>query len=361
MPMNKNIKSPAGFLLIPILLTTLVIFGTSCSKPPVDVRVDGKTIDENFLKQENPDLYIEFREEYKQLLQKYYIAQAREHLFKLEAKSQNINVKDYKTRIQQKGAAPTEVQVRMAFDRYKNHPRYRGEKYEDIRNEIAGALKQQSGQQALQMELQRLQKKFSFKVVVHEDNVQPAQASISDKGEPIRANPEAKVTVVEFSDFECPYCGQAQQTARQIRDKYGDKIRWVVKDFPLSFHRQAMAAHIASNCVLKQNKDAYWKFYDSIFAHLRPELGLVPEITQGNANPNILKPAQLEQNALSFGIDKGQYRSCIKDPAVAKEITDDISEGERVGVRGTPSIYVNGYKTKPTVEHISKRIDEALN
>jgi len=143
------------------------------------------------------------------------------------------------------------------------------------------------------------------------------------KGNPSLGPSNAKITVIEFSDFECPYCQRSQNITKNLRAKYKDQIKWVFRDFPLSFHQNAMFAHIAANCVGKQGK--YWDIFDKLF--------------QNTGSLNREKVLQLVSD---MNIDMKKFEECTKDPEVEREVHSDIADGQEVGVNGTPAFFING-------------------
>jgi protein-disulfide isomerase len=154
-------------------------------------------------------------------------------------------------------------------------------------------------------------------------------ATIDIEGEPTKGSLDAPVTVIEFSDYECPFCGRFySQTYGQLMEEYVDtgKVRFVFKDFPLSFHPQAEPAAIAANCVQKLAGDEmYFEYHDTLFE-----------------NQNLLGASNYKAWAEELGLDGAAFETCTQDPAMAAEVQGDLSEGTLNGVSGTPSFFING-------------------
>ena len=148
-------------------------------------------------------------------------------------------------------------------------------------------------------------------------------------GEPMLGNPDATVTIVEFSDYECPFCGRFfSQTYGQLKAEYIDtgKVNLVFKDFPLSFHAKAEIAAVAANCLQADLGDEkYFEFHDMIFT-----------------NQQALSVSNLKAWALEVGVEESLYDTCIADPNQAAEVQADLAEGAANGVSGTPSFFING-------------------
>ncbi len=138
-------------------------------------------------------------------------------------------------------------------------------------------------------------------------------------------NSKAIVTIVEFSDFQCPFCSRAAATVTQLEKDYGDKIRVVFKHTPLPFHPNAKPASLATIAAQKQGK--FWEFYDKCFA-----------------NQGTLTEENFQTWAKELGLNIDKFNADRKDPAAAKQIEDDQALGASVSVRGTPGFMINGHK-----------------
>lgn len=160
---------------------------------------------------------------------------------------------------------------------------------------------------------------------------------------PVRGAPEALVTLVEFSDYQCPYCRQAHTTVTQVEKKYAGKLRLVMKQFPLSFHPLAKPAALAAIAAGRQGK--YWEMHDRLFSS--PQLD----------------PDSLERYARELGLDVERWKRDQQDPRVAAVIGRDSELGGNIGVGGTPAFFVNGRRLPggaAPLEQFSALIDEEL-
>lgn len=137
----------------------------------------------------------------------------------------------------------------------------------------------------------------------------------------IRGNPDAKISIVEYSDFECPFCARLHPTLGRIVDEFGDDVNWVYRHFPLtSIHSRARAAAIASECVANLGgNDAFWSFADTLFVNQRS-----------------LGSKFYESTAVNLGIDRDEFTQCTKDRNIANEVSADNNEAIGNGGRGTP-------------------------
>jgi protein-disulfide isomerase len=157
-------------------------------------------------------------------------------------------------------------------------------------------------------------------------------------GAPARGGDRPRVTIVEFSDFECPYCSRVEPTLAALGKKYGRELRFVWKDFPLPQHRNAMPAAVAGRAASAQGK--FWPMHDRMFADQRA-----------------LDRDGLVKTGSALGIDLAK---ALDDPALVAAVRRDLDDARRFAVRGTPTLYVNGrpYRGPLTVEALSPLIDE---
>jgi protein-disulfide isomerase len=161
---------------------------------------------------------------------------------------------------------------------------------------------------------------------------------IDVKGRPIRGNPNAKVVIVNFDDFECPFCSRAHQTLfPELLKEYGDRIAFIYKDFPLSeIHPWAIHAAVDANCLAGLNNDAYWDFADYIHSHQQ-----VVNSEKGHENQFAALDRITLTEGAKFNVDTTKLQTCMK---AQKEdaVTASVKEGEALGVDGTPTMFVNG-------------------
>jgi protein-disulfide isomerase len=150
----------------------------------------------------------------------------------------------------------------------------------------------------------------------------PAKVEVEAKG-PAKGPPSAPVTIVEFSDFQCPFCVKAEKTVTDLLAAYPDKIRLFYRDFPLPMHPLAPKAAEASQCALDQSK--YWEMHDKLFA-----------------SGGKLEVEALKQYAKELGLDTAKFDKCLDSGEKAKVVTEHHKAGEAVGVTGTPAFFVNG-------------------
>jgi protein-disulfide isomerase len=153
----------------------------------------------------------------------------------------------------------------------------------------------------------------------------------------------APVTIVEFSDFQCPFCARLVPTIEQVKQKYGDKVRVVFRQFPLNFHQFAQKAAEASLCANEQGK--FWQLHDAMFQ-----------------NQQALGIDQLKAKAAELGMNADQFNQCLEQSKYADQIKADVDAGTKAGVSGTPAMFINGrfLSGAQPLNEVTKVIDDEL-
>ena len=162
------------------------------------------------------------------------------------------------------------------------------------------------------------------KVVVNLKAPPIQRIEVSVQGAPFKGGEKAAVTIVEFSDFHCPFCRQVISTLAKLESQYGEKIKLVFRDFPIeNLHPGATKAHEAARCATEQGK--FWPYHDKLFA------------SAPSSSPDVFKGIAKE-----VGLDAVTFETCLGSGKYQAAIKEDIAEGNRVGVGGTPAFFVNG-------------------
>src|SRR5438876_8019985 len=168
---------------------------------------------------------------------------------------------------------------------------------------------------------------------VEDVTVDPAKAimaKIDLKDQPVKGPANAKVTIVEYSDFQCPFCSRGYATIeKQVLTSYGDKARFYYKHYPLPFHPWAEAGAVAAECAKQQKPEAFWKLYSSLFEN------------QGQITADNLKEKATGYLA-GTGIDMAKWNDCFDNKKSLPQVKAQMQEGSSVGVRGTPGFIING-------------------
>jgi protein-disulfide isomerase len=180
------------------------------------------------------------------------------------------------------------------------------------------------------------------------DSAAPSgDSAIPIAGSPILGKASAPITVVEFSDFQCPYCARGGETVKALQEKYPNDVKVVFKHYPLPFHKQAPAASQAAIAAGEQGK--FWEMHDWLFENQKQLKGHGNDMKEWTAG-----------YAKELGLDVAKFKKTFDAPATKKQIDDDMALGQKVAVQGTPHFFVNGERVKgakplPAFEEIVKR------
>jgi protein-disulfide isomerase len=155
---------------------------------------------------------------------------------------------------------------------------------------------------------------------------------------------DAKVTVVVFSDFQCPYCAKAAEAVSHLKAHYADKVRLVFRQFPLSFHKQAKLA--AEAALVAQASGKFWEYHDQLFK-----------------NQDKLELDALSSYAQNVGLEPVSFREKLEEHAYVDRIQTDLQLGERVNVQGTPTLFINGKRSSnaTSTETVVSEVESALS
>jgi protein-disulfide isomerase len=187
-----------------------------------------------------------------------------------------------------------------------------------LKNQLRDAVKQAQIRQLREDYMRNLRE--ASKVVVL---LSPPRVQVAHDPKRLRGNPKASVMIVEFSDYQCPYCHQVEPTVKKILAKYGDKVSFSYRDFPLTaIHQNAMIAAEASRCAEEQGK--FWEYHDQLFA------------------ASSLEKNSLIEYARNLKLDDKQFESCLTAEKYKADIENDEQEGHKAGVNGTPGFFING-------------------
>ncbi|MDC0673790.1 thioredoxin domain-containing protein [Nannocystis radixulma] len=211
---------------------------------------------------------------------------------------------------------------------------------EAVKDQVIQAINAEKSEQVFTEMLAEL--KATATVEKRLPDVRPPALELAAAHSPWIGSSDAKVQVVEFSDFECPYCSRAADTLKQLKDKYADKpVQFVFRHFPLSFHPNARPAAEYAQCAHEQEK--FWPLHDAIFAAQRE-----------------LSTDKLKELAGQVGLDTAKLDECLA--RVGQIIETDMKVAGEAGVGGTPSFYINGqtFEGNPTVAGLSEAIDAEL-
>ena len=215
------------------------------------------------------------------------------------------------------GFTPTDLEVTTWYD--QNPDRVGGRPLKDVKPQIVTYLSNVKRHEAESKLEERL--KSENKVVL---SYKPFRLQFANEGAPVSGKKDAPVEIVEFSDFQCPFCQRMAPTIKEIKQKYPDQVRIVYRQFPLTnIHPFASKAAEASLCANEQGK--FWELHDVMFKDQKK-----------------LAVSDLKESAKSLGMDEKKFNSCLDSGRYVEQVQNDSKEAQRIGVTGTPALFVNG-------------------
>ncbi len=240
-----------------------------------------------------------------------------DRIFTLEAAKENLSQAELIAReVDGKVQDPTDAEINTVYE--ANKARINVSR-EQVRPQIVQFLRQQRQAKLRADFVERLKPVYGVTI-----SLEPQRLAVSVTGRPARGGADAPVTIVEFSDFQCDFCREFNNSLNRIVTDYGDKVRIVFRHFPLAeIHPLAFRAAEASMCAFDQGK--FWEMHNLLFA-APPKLG----------------PDDLRAKAAGLGLDMGAFGQCLDSGRHAAAIRQDIRDGARSGVTGTPATFVNG-------------------
>ncbi|MGE4233445.1 MAG: DsbA family protein [Bacteriovoracia bacterium] len=211
-----------------------------------------------------------------------------------------------------------------------------------LKDRIMAYMKAQKKMEEKQKLIVKLSKEHKVEVYFGKPNL---KVEVQLGNSPVFGAKDAKVEIVEFSDFQCPFCSQAAKTVTEIKKMYGKKVKFAFKHFPLPMHPQARPASEASMCVNEQNTEKFWKYHDLLFQ-----------------NQQALEADSLKKYAKEVGVNTDQFNKCFDAKKYANAIQEDLDYGSRIGVRSTPTFFINGRLVSGAlpIESFKEIIDEEM-
>jgi protein-disulfide isomerase len=301
---------------------------------PVLVEVDGVKLTLADYGRKHPGGMFQATQSFYQAQRKAVAEFVDEYLFEREAKKEGITVEQLLDRhVNSAGAKEiSEEAIRVYYDGVDTE-----ESYESLRQRIIDHIKEGRITKAKAAYLKQLHSQAHI-------NLQfgPPRAQVNMKDAVVRGPADAPVTIVEYADYECPYCQQAQPVVTQVEADYKGKVAFAFKDMPLPNHVSAPKAAEASRCAATQGK--YWEYHDLLF------------------KTKALDVKDLKNHARELNLDAAAFDKCLDSGAQADAIKAQFNEGVGFGLQGTPGFFINGRFVSGvlTVEQFHSLIDEEL-
>jgi protein-disulfide isomerase len=241
-----------------------------------------------------------------------------EQILNAEAAQRGITIEEFlQTEIDGKLVSISDEEVDKFYE--ANKASLRGKSRQESDESLRAYLLQQRRYQQSKLVLDALRAKAGVSILL-----EPPRVAVTIPPDAPSLGPEnAVVTVVEFSDFQCPYCRRAHPAVEQLLEAYGEKIRFVYRDYPLPNHPRAVPAAVAARCAGEQGK--YWEYHDNLMK------------VDGT-----LDDIDLNKRAVQVALDREAFRSCVDSGRYEDAVRASMNDGGAIGVTGTPAFFING-------------------
>ena len=249
-----------------------------------------------------------------------------EQLLETEASRKHLTVDQLLQReVMSQIKDPTELQLQVYYEAmHTNEP------FAAVREKIVATLRQQRLAKARDAFIQSLRSQANVRIALI-----PPEAEVALDNAPRRGPEDAPVLIVEFADYECPYCQQIHPELKKLEQEYAGKVALAFKDFPLPMHPHAEKAAEAARCAAEQGK--FWEFHDALF------------------NDHQLELAQLKEHARTLKLDAASFDQCLDAGEQAAGVRKDFAQARRLGLTGTPAFFVNGHFLSGAVSYSTLR------
>ena len=248
-------------------------------------------------------------------------------LMEQKAKSEGLTLdqlidRDIKSKVQD----PTEDQMKVYYEGLETE-----QPYEQVRQKILDKIRELRTNKIKADYVRELRAHTTVYIALA-----PPRADVETGGGSLTlGSSNAAVTLVEFADYECPYCQKVAKDLKKLKDDFGDKIALTYKDYPLPMHSRAEKAAEAARCANKQNR--FWEFHDEIF------------------HSKELDVDQLKAQARALNLDAASFDKCLDSGETAAAVEKDKKEGNRLGITGTPAFFVNGHYLSGALDYATLR------
>lgn len=241
----------------------------------------------------------------------------RDRVLSEEAKRQGKSFEELVAAASDVPLEPTELDVSTWYA--ENRARVGNRSLEQVQPQIVAYLRDQRRRDAVAKLQERLDEEYEVKV-----DFEPYRLTFDNTGAPTLGRAGAPVTLVEFSDFQCPYCQGFAPILKRVEKEYGDKVQIVYRQYPIpSLHPNAFKAAEASLCANEQGK--FWELHDVMFREQQQ-----------------LSVSELKEKGRRLGMNSRQFDGCLDSGKYVEQVQNDQKEGQRAGIGGTPAVFING-------------------
>jgi len=280
-----------------------------------------------------------------------------DYFWQQEAKKAGKSIAAAQKAYEEKNIKVSEKELQETLEKFKDHPSLQKLEKKEQEKQIRDYLVERSRREIQDGIIQNGLTKGDL-VIMYPEPEEPVYKVTVSGDEPTRYGPnpedikpmgckgdDCAITVVEYSEFQCPFCSRVVPDIKRVLTDYKGKIRWVMRDFPLSFHDRAKPAAVAAHCAGEQKK--YWHMYNTLFNNQRN-----------------LADSDLRAYAEQIGLNMSQYDKCYKSPkAMEAKIDKNFQSGASLGVTGTPAFFINGRRLSGAMPYseFKRIIDQELS
>ena len=260
-----------------------------------------------------------------------------DRLLELEAKKEGISkIELLKKEVFEK-IQVADAEIKKFYD--ENKDRLGARSFDEVKSSIQGYLFRERQDEIHGALIAKLKKKADIEVLIS-----VPRTKIDEGDFPAKGPKDAPIRLVEFTDYECPFCGKARPTVTKVMEEYKGKIRYVLRDFPLSFHKNSLKAHEAAHCADDQGK--YWDLNQKIWE-----------------NQHAITLDDLKKYAKEVKLKTKNFDECLDSGKYSKKVAESLAYGQTVGVSGTPAFFINGRMISGArpFEAFKEIIDDELN
>jgi protein-disulfide isomerase len=323
---------------VKVLVTAVTPPETAADRARVFATINGERITSGDIEDSLRPLIAAAQEQVYELRKQVLDSKINDLLLNQEAQKRKVTAKAvYDSEVTPKVRKVTDEDARKFYD--ENKERINGA-FDQLKPQIIQYLQNQEVQKAEADFAQGLRKAAAVQVFLSEPE-QPIY-SVTTDDQPSKGNPAAVVTIVEFTDYQCPSCARTQPLLEEVAGEYGDKVKLVARDFPLDMHANAAKAAEAAEAAREQGK--YWEYVAILFK-----------------NQDALQVEKLKEYAGQLGLDRARFDQALDSGKFSDKVLRDLNEGNKLGVNSTPTVFINGKRIKDkSRESLKAAIEAAL-
>ena len=311
---------------------------TAADRARVFATVNGHRITSGDIEDTLKSLIFSVQEQVYELRKQALDMKINDLLLEAEAKKRNVTAAAlFDSEVRPRVKPVTEEEARKLYE--ENKAKVQGT-FDELRPQVIQYLQGQAQEKAAEEFAVQLRAVANLQVFLKMPDAPVFDIAIDDR--PWKGGANASVTIVEFTDYECPSCGATQPVLEEVAREFGDKVKLVVRNFPLAQHSRAFKAAEASEAAREQGK--YWEYSALLFA-----------------NQKALEVPRLKEYATKLGLDRARFDAALDSGRFSSRVKRDLADGEKIGVDSTPSVFINGKRARDrTKEALKAAIEAAL-